>query len=114
MSFCRFSSDNWKCDFYIYEGECGYYVGVRACKSVGDIHPLDFSSPESLLDSYNKQMRSLESCKRVPIDLEYAGTSHWFDEPESVIEFVEKLVNMGYHLPGGVIESLKEEINANY
>lgn len=110
MSYCRFSSDDWKSDFYIYEAECGYYVGVAGVRYEGDIYPLDFTDGESLPYSYKKQMKSLDECKRVPINLEYAGTSHWFDDPESVIEFVEKLVEMGYHLPKGVIEALKEEI----
>ena len=109
MSYCRFSSDNWKSDLYIYEGECGIYVGVKGIKRIGDIFPLDFNSPEALLDSYKKQMKSLDNCTIVPINLPFAGESFWFDELESSITFVKQLKELGYHIRDGVIEDMKED-----
>ena len=40
MSICRFSSDNWKSDVYIYESECGIELHIASSRIISDIPKL--------------------------------------------------------------------------
>ena len=59
MSYCRFSSDNWKSDVYSW-ADCdgGYITHVAANRVVGDapqVPPIDSVSGERWLELHNQQ-----------------------------------------------------------
>lgn len=81
MSYCRFSSDGFNCDVYVYE-DCagGWTTHVAANRG-----------------------------EKGPIDLEYAGSR--FNHPTALLcaTNLEKLKEMGYLVPQYAIDNLKEE-----
>ena len=110
MSYCRWSSDDWKCDIYCYEAEEGYMIHVAAGRIIGEAPKLCFDNPEELLESYQKQMKWLDSAKREVINLEYAGETMSFDTPQETADMLLKLKNIGYNVPEYAIETLLEEV----
>lgn len=116
VSYCRFSSDNFKSDLYIYEGYDGYSVNVASRKIVQELPPLDFRYDDKdgwkyLFESMKKQDEALETCTRVDIGLPYDGKSFSVDTAKECVDLVKHLVEIGYRVPNGVIEALEEEID---
>lgn len=46
MSYCRWSSMDFKCDLYIYEAEDGIAIHVASNRVIGDVPAIDWSSAE--------------------------------------------------------------------
>lgn len=111
MSYCRWSSDCWKSDIYCYEAETGYMVHIAAKRVVSYIPPLNCTSPEALLKSYQEQMKHLEIAERKNIGLCHDGTTHSFDTPKETAEFLVYLKEQGYNVPYYAIYTLLEEAN---
>lgn len=112
MSYCRFSSDNWKCDIYCYEGGSGFVTHVAGNRVVGDIPktpPITKENMPAYMVAHRAQMAFLDTCKRAPIDLPHAGKS--FDDPDagSCADRLESLRAIGYHVPQYAIDTLREE-----
>ena len=115
MSYCRFSSDNWKSDVYAYESESGYEIHVAASRHVGDIPKLpDISKVDEFeyLEAYMKHLEAIDNARLVNIGGRYDGMSATFDTPEELHVFMEHLQKEGYHVPSYVFETLKEEFDA--
>jgi hypothetical protein len=81
MSYCRWSSDNWKCDLYCY-ADCygGYTTHVAGNRIVGEVPeaPLKLimdGKMKEFAKAHKKQMAFLDKCKRVKIGLPYDGPS---------------------------------------
>jgi hypothetical protein len=116
MAYCRWSSNNFQCDIYIYSDvNGGYTTHVAANKTIGD-HPkrLDITTPgitpEQWLESNAALEKFLESAQRVPLGLPYDGKSYNDATPELAIARLEELKRVGYRFPDGVIDALREEI----
>lgn len=110
MAYCRWSSDNFSCDLYIYESHDGISINVASRRMVGDVPEIDWSSPENLHDSYRQQMKFMEIAHHEPIGLPYDGQSFYGLSREDAIIFLEVLKEIGYNFPSSVIEDLKQEI----
>lgn len=119
MSYCRFSSDNWKCEVYCYESSSGFVTWVASNKVVGEVPLLDWSLMDDIHDSdattlfmvqYNAQMEWLRTAERRPIGLAHDGKS--FDDPdrESFLKTLLMLKEAGYNVPQYVIDEVSEEI----
>lgn len=126
MSYCRWSSDDWRCDIYAYESVGDYWViHVAGNRVVGDI-PRSPVRPEpdandetkqEWLNAYcvahKAQMAFLSNCQREDINLPFAGES--FD-CSTLQDFKEKMLmlrGIGYNFPDHVLETIDEEITAN-
>ena len=116
MSYCRWSSDNWKCDLYCYEDvNGGITTHVAAYRIVGDVPEVPLSllkegKTKEYYDAYKKQMDFLETAKREKIGLPYDGQS--FNDPDHK-SFLKRLLHLrevGYNFPDYVIEMVKEDI----
>ncbi len=114
MSYCRWSSDNWKCDLYCYECADGVFVThVASLKIEGDI-------PEepNILDvplgkwqkAHDEQMDFLDNAKMVAIGLEYDGENFNDSNLKSFLRRLYHLKETGYNFPDRVINMVKEEI----
>ncbi len=96
MSYCRWSSDNFKCDLYCYEYVYGGYVTHVAGRRLINHTPLE--ERDILLDYED-------------IKLPHAGEV--FND-ETLEDFLERLIylrGLGYKFPDYVIEAVKQEID---
>lgn len=121
MSYCRWSSDDFRCDVYAYEDiHGGWTIHLAGNRFLGDIPPIiDVPHPEDGQEaadrwyaSYKAQAAFLSTAKREPIGLPFAGQS--FNLP-TLDDFLEKLIELrglGYNFPDYVLESVREEIAA--
>lgn len=120
MSYCRWSSDNWKCDLYCYKDvHGGWTTHVAGRRRVG----LDQLPPDPLLlltaggiDSgewhkkYVEHHAILESLPFEEITLPYAGATFNDSTLESFREHLLHLRSVGYNFPDYVLEEIDQEI----
>ena len=126
MSYCRWSSDDFRCDLYCYEDvRGGWTTHVSGRRHVGDIKPApNFYCPgyadlpkdeqmaiaERWAAQHKEHMASVEACALVDIDLPHAGET--FNDP-TLAAFRERLIylrSVGYNFPDYVLEVVDEEI----
>lgn len=111
MSYCRWSSDDWKCDLYCYHSICGNFIThVAGRKHVGvPVNPYKFPTKE--WSSFNlKQMEFLETAEMVNIGLPYDGASFSDPDLKSFLQRVNCLKEAGYHVPMWILESIEEDL----
>jgi hypothetical protein len=118
MAYCRFSSDDWRCDVYCYASVSGAWVThVATNRHVGELPHVN-SWPRFLAGEltaqefcvlHAEQMRFLETAPRVRIELPHAGET--FDDagPAEMHERLTQLRALGYHVPGYVFAELAAE-----
>ncbi len=112
MSYCRWSSDNFACDIYCYEGGSGFVTHVAGRRVVGEIPktpPLTRENVEEYVDARARQSEFLENCERAPIGLPHDGES--FEDPDaaSCADRLEELRAIGYNVPQFAIDALRDE-----
>lgn len=114
MSYCRWSSDNWKCDLYCYaDVSGGYTTHVAGRKRVGhipDVPDILTTPSDEWTKAYKTQMAALKSTKLIDIGLPYDGMSFNDDDLESFLDRVNCLKEAGYRVPMYVLEDIEEEI----
>jgi hypothetical protein len=118
MSYCRWSSDNFRCELYCYEDvRGGFTTHVAGNKVLGDIPEEDWAgfiakriSAEEFAKQHKAQMDYLDSAERAPIGLPYDGKS--FNDPdlESFLARLLHLREVGYKFPDYVLDSVRGEI----
>lgn len=113
MSYCRWSSDNWRCDLYCYESGDGFITHVANRKRIGEIPKLpnvSTTSYDEYAEAYKKHMNAVKKAKLVNIGLPY--DSQTFNDPdlESFLKRIKHLKDVGYNVPDYVIEFIMEEI----
>jgi hypothetical protein len=115
MSYCRWSSDDFKCDLYIYQTAGNVYqihVAGSHIAHIESIPPLPDIRiyPEEYMEAYKKQSEFLEHAQYIPLNLPHAGKS--FVEPtlQSLKTRLLELRNIGYRFPESVFERIEEEI----
>lgn len=112
MSYCRFSSSDWKSDVYVYESENGIEVHVAANRFVEDLPPtprLTEDNAEEWIAAHNRQMEAIKTTAKRPIGGEYDGQSFTFGMPQEAAGFLERLTAVGYRVPDWVVPMLLEE-----
>lgn len=117
MSYCRWSSDDFKSDLYVYENVAGCWtIHVASNRHVGDCpkiilpdDPEDQAQLDAAMRSYRAQMDFLQAAERVPIGLPHDGQTFHEPTPGACADRIEALVALGYRVPAGVVEALREE-----
>lgn len=121
MSYCRWSSDGWSCDVYVYESEMGYVTHVASRRHAGKepCPTLDWNSilaiddrPEMLMaiDRWRAAERDwLESTDLIDIGLPHDGATFYDQTPGDCARTLGDLLGMGYKVPQSVINDLLEE-----
>ena len=117
MSYCRWSSDSFRCDLYCYE-DCrgGWTTHVAGRKR---IMPDDFQEPPfSLIQTDSAEwvrqhkafMDGIDKFPFKDIGLPHAGET--FNDPtiEEFRDRVAGLITLGYNVPDCVIAEIDEEI----
>lgn len=118
MSFCRFSSDDFKCDFYAYESVDGYHLHVAGNRPdwKPPRSPYSQGSPELPQEEYNRASReyheALMSAPRTFIDLEGAGEHHVFGTLWELRESIANHVQRGFRAPESLLPNLDKELGS--
>lgn len=115
MSYCRFSSENFGCDVYVYE-YCygGWRTHVARSRVVGEVPALAPLSAgpeqiEAFIQSYRAQTDFMKAAVREPIGLPHDGEDFIDDGPDECADRLESLQALGYKVPQHVIEALRGE-----
>jgi len=116
MSYCRFSSDDFGCDLYCYEDCAGGFTTHVAAIKYAFKEPLP--PPISLNDSnvkewwerFQKVQVMVREADHVPLNLPHDAET--FNDPDlqSFLDRILYLKSLGYRVPDGVIDTVKEEI----
>ena len=115
MSYCRFSSDDFKSDVYCY-ADCGggYTTHVAIYRYVfteelPPLIPFDAEHMEEWLVRHNIVDEMLDRSELVEIGLPYDGKTFNDETPEGAAETLMMLRDAGYNVLQGAIEALLEE-----
>ena len=117
MALCRWSSMNWSCDLYIYEGCDGqWHTHIAGNRIVGDIPEVDNTIfhkhvyteelGKTWTEQHKAQMAFLEACERKPIGLKYDSRS-FVDDKEGLLSRLQSLKDEGYNFPEITEEDLE-------
>lgn len=105
MSFCRWSSMNWKCDLYCYESERGLETIVAGRRVIGPVPTVDIKgfleykiSVEEYMQQGLAQHQFMEDCSYESIGLKYDG-QHFLDDKETFLSTLTMLREEGYIFP---------------
>lgn len=125
MSYCRFSSDIYRSDVYVYESNSGWEVYVASRKLAVEVpdklDAMPCSTPQEWVAvslAAHAWRRSLEDESgdipdRLWVSLgelgEEAGQSYVTDSPGECAELLRQLQAKGFRIPDGVIDVLEEE-----
>lgn len=117
MSYCRFSSDDYQCDAYVYSSTNGYTTHIAGSRVVfARPLPAPVVFDEANIDAWLE--REIEVCRivdvsgRVPVDLPFAGDSFDDEEASACADRLEALRALGYRIPQYAIDSLREDAAA--
>lgn len=115
MSYCRWSSDDFQCDVYVYEScHGGFDTRIAGNKVIFDgplPEPVEIKSEN--MDAFFERKKivdkMLDRAKREKIGLEYDGET--FNDPTAseCADRLESLKAMGYNVPQYAIDALREE-----
>lgn len=120
MSYCRWSSDSFRSDVYVYESVYNCFtchVADNRCHNDVIARP-EFDENfdgEGWAKRYMKFTDDMhdwlhdENTRREPIGLDYDGETIHTDTAGGMADVLERLSGAGYHVPDGVIEALREE-----
>lgn len=113
MSYCRWSSDNWRSDVYVYAHYDGTWTThVAGRKRVGEIPEApSFAEPinDDWMRRYREHMDAVEAAEMVDIGLAHDGKTFKDAGPLECAATLLMLKATGYHVPPGVIEDLESE-----
>jgi hypothetical protein len=112
MSFCRWSSDDYTCDLYVYQHHAGHYViHVAAGRFDFDrstLPALDGTTTR-WIERHMEITKRIESAKTVPIGLPYDGKSCICNSRPHLVKVMRELKEMGYCVPDWAITNVEVE-----
>lgn len=120
MSYCRWSSDDFTCDLYVYAAVYGgWTTHVAGRRHVIDpsvlgpwpkvTDPEDKAQVEAWGDRYRRMMALVGDSVMEDINLPHAGESFADDSPGECADRVESLRALGYKVPDSAITRLRAE-----
>lgn len=117
MSYCRWSSDDFKCDLYVYE--CVdetwtiHVAGRRVVETVPPIrwptNPEDTDQVADFIADHRARNAFMDTVTHVPIGLPHDGETFKLASPGDCADKCAELIALGYHAPSHVIPDLREE-----
>ena len=117
MGFCRFSDNNFQCEFYAYESLLGYELHVGVARVIWD-PPCNPYNLNNILNTPAEEWKKMAQDYRAAlaeagwqnIDLPEAGGKYRFDTLEELREGIAGLMEKGFQAPDWLLPSLDEEI----
>lgn len=113
MSYCRFSSDDWTCDVYVYEAAEGVCIDVASARHVGIPKLPPFENTNEWWTKYQDQMKVVSSAELVDIGLPLDGKDFYGLAYQEAFDKLTEIKSLGYNVPNYVFEALQEDINAS-
>lgn len=112
MSYCRFSSDNFKSEVYAYEGDEGFVVSVAALR----LKKMPPDPPDPSAPDYCKRRSAyfgkLERAKRVKIELPHAGATLACADLQTLKDTLLELRGIGYHVPDSALTAIESDLRS--
>lgn len=118
MSYCRFSSNDYQSDVYVYEDVNGGFTTHVASKRyvfkepLPDRIPFSTTNLQAWLDRQATILRMCHEADMEPIKLEGAGQSFNDETAEECAQRLERLRALGFRVPECALEGLREEYGA--
>ena len=118
MSYCRFSSDGFKSDVYLYgsvDNDYVLHVASSRIKNIDELSKnLDLKIEKDNIKSFMKQYTKLlqkinKHAIHENINGKYDGQIFSFKTSKETIKMLKTLKKEGYHVPKNVFKMLKEE-----
>lgn len=113
MSYCRFSSDNFRSDVYVYYSDLGYtcHVASRKISNIDECPEisiaLSLEDNQKFIERYRLRQEWMENyATRIPIEHELAGTTFTTDTSDEMVEELIYLREQGFHVPQNAIDML--------
>lgn len=122
MSYCRFSTDDFQCDLYLYEdcngGWTWHIAGNRAQIDVASLGPKPKWEQTDMfyrkwIERDQKLMSMLSDCPRVDIDHPLAGKSGNCDTLGELLDFLIQIKSEGIRFPDYVLDVVREEMESD-
>lgn len=116
MSYCRWSSDDWRCDVYCYADCTGGYTthvaGNRVVGRIPEVPDIMSTDAETFTKAHRKQLDFISTAKRKTIGGPFDGES--FNDPtlEAFEERLHEIKAAGYNVPDWVFKRITEEREA--
>ena len=119
MSYCRFSSDDFRCNFYAYGDSSGGYVLHVAASRVNweppERSPYRFDETSDMTEDefravHEEYHRRLQDSPRSNISLPGAGETFRFDTLREMRDRMKELIDLGFRAPDWLLPSLEGEI----
>jgi hypothetical protein len=118
VSCCRWSSDDWRSDLYVYESQQGIEIHVASYRrpqaffdAIPEPVPFDQYDDAVLARWFDRDRKvhdMLHQYEFESIGLPHDGESFTL-EPAEAAEAVTYLAALGYHVPVGVAEALLDD-----
>jgi len=122
MSYCRWSSNDFQCDVYVYESDMGFVIHVASNRLTWLVplpKPYTGYGDEFDFENWYHRHRTVMDLMddetthtRAPIGLPHDGETFVEDSPGRAATKLSELQALGYQVPDGVITDLLEEIEA--
>lgn len=115
MSYCRWSSDDFQCDVYVYEHVHGGFMVHVAANRVIFTHPLPAVVPldpdnfEAFMERHQKVMSMVDAAERKSIGLPHDSEDFCEHDAGACADRLEQLRAVGYVVPQYAIDALREE-----
>jgi hypothetical protein len=118
VSYCRWSSDDFQSDVYVYEDVRGGWTTHVANRRVAYLEPLpppvetvrgDTASPDAWLERHQIVTAMRDAAELVPIGLPHDGDNFNDGTPGECADRLESLRALGYNVPQYAIDTLREE-----
>ena len=116
MSYCRWSSDDFRCDLYIYESAAGFVIHVAANRVEWDPPTSPYKLEKLQLPHekwrviYDVYQKALEAAPRHPIGLPYDGESFSHLDLTDLRDWVKELLAVGYRAPDWLLSNIEENL----
>lgn len=113
MSYCRWSSDGFQCDLYVYEDVAGgYTTHVASNRKKHRVSDIDFSCPETIMEQYRQRLEELDDPENTssPIGLPHDGETFNDATLQDLRERLVELRAVGYKFPDYVLVDIDTEM----
>ena len=111
MSYCRFSSDDWTCDVYVYEAAEGVCIDVASSRHVGVPKLPKFENTTDWWLKYQEQMKVVHEAELVKIGLSLDGKDFYGLTYQEAFDKLTEIKTVGYNVPEYVFIALQEDID---
>ncbi len=112
MAYCRFSSDDFKSDVYVYYGENGFNIYVSSRRlDIEDVGPkVDLADTKAFVARHKRLMEAAAKADSKPIEHPDAGECFVFHTPMQAMNKLLELKDAGFRIPDAAIAGLKAEV----